>query len=81
MKRALITALILLMFILGIMAVKHYKPVVDRSACVGCADCVRICPVKAVTIVEEKAEIADSLCIDCRQCVKTCPHNAIRTPQ
>ncbi len=81
MKRAVVILLIFVLFAAGIIAVRHYKPVVDKSACVGCEDCVRACPVQAIEIVEEKAEIADSLCIDCRQCVKTCPHSAIRTPQ
>ncbi|MDZ4122387.1 MAG: 4Fe-4S binding protein, partial [Candidatus Cloacimonadaceae bacterium] len=62
-------------------AVRYYKPMVDRSACTGCSSCEKVCPVNAVQIVEEKAEIADSLCIDCRKCVKACPHHAIRTPQ
>lgn len=79
MKRALITFVVLMLFVFSILAVKHYKPFVDKSACVGCEDCVKACPVKAIEVVDEKAEIQDTLCIDCKICVKTCPHHAIRT--
>ncbi len=81
MKRAFIILLVLVCFVFGIMAVKHYRPVVDKSACVGCEDCVKVCPASAIKVHEEKAEIVDSLCIDCRQCVKSCPQHAIRTPK
>lgn len=81
MKKSIVIIIILLLIGLAILAQNRQKPFVDKHECVGCKDCVEACPVQAIEIVEEKAEIADTLCIDCKACVKTCPQSAIRTPK
>ncbi len=80
-KKSIVIIIILLLIGLAILAQNRQKPFVDKHECVGCKDCVEACPVQAIEIVEEKAEIADTLCIDCKACVKTCPQSAIRTPK
>lgn len=80
-KKSIVIIIILLLIGLAILAKNRQKPFVDKHECVGCKDCVEACPVQAIEIVEEKAEIADTLCIDCKACVKTCPQSAIRTPK
>jgi len=80
-KKSIVIIIVLLVIGLAIMAERRYKPFVDKTACVGCQDCVESCPVKAIELVEERAEIVDTLCIECMNCVKTCPQQAIRTPK
>lgn len=36
-------------------------------------DCVKSCPVDAITIESEKAVIDDSICYGCLNCISTCP--------
>jgi NAD-dependent dihydropyrimidine dehydrogenase PreA subunit len=50
---------------------------VDNEKCTGCAACKDICPVEAITIVDDKAVIDEDTCIDCGQCVDECPTSAI----
>lgn len=78
-KNALIVLLLVLAMVL-IAAVKG-KPFVDRSACVGCQDCVSVCPTGAIAMVDGRAEIDPELCIDCKICVKTCSYMAIKVPR
>lgn len=44
--------------------------------CQDCYRCVRVCPVKAISVAEGQAYIEDELCIKCGTCVRECPQGA-----
>lgn len=44
--------------------------------CVDCYRCVRVCPVKAISIEQGHASIIAERCILCGRCVLECPHQA-----
>ena len=44
--------------------------------CQDCYRCVRVCPVKAISVREGQACIEDELCIKCGTCVRECPQHA-----
>ncbi|MBM4403186.1 MAG: 4Fe-4S binding protein [Candidatus Cloacimonetes bacterium] len=51
---------------------------VDRSACNGCGECVRVCPHDAIYMdADNKAMIDQSKCQQCGNCVLVCPQSAI----
>jgi NAD-dependent dihydropyrimidine dehydrogenase PreA subunit len=50
---------------------------VDAEKCVGCAFCVRDCPVEAVRIVGRKARIDPLCCTHCGVCVRVCEQGAV----
>lgn len=49
---------------------------VDKEKCTGCGACIESCPVNAITIKDNKAEISDS-CLECGVCVNQCPTGAL----
>ena len=52
--------------------------VVDSVMCVGCGDCIPVCPYSAISRNGDgKAEINAALCLGCGTCVATCPAGAI----
>jgi len=51
--------------------------VVDRNMCIGCKDCLGVCPVGAIA-VDDKASVDAAACIRCESCVYACPIGAIR---
>jgi Fe-S-cluster-containing hydrogenase component 2 len=55
------------------------KFVIDAERCVACLACARVCPVHAVAVPPEDAQvqIVDEACIQCGLCVPSCPHDAI----
>jgi len=71
---ALILSVILIAAVQG-------KPFVERNSCVGCRDCVSVCPTGAISIVDNRAQIDPEKCIDCMICVKTCAYRAIKVPR
>lgn len=44
--------------------------------CQDCYRCVRVCPVKAISVRDGQARIEDDLCIKCGTCVRECPQHA-----
>ncbi len=53
--------------------------VVNKAECVGCEECLYICPVTAIVIKLDKAEINHETCNQCERCIPICPVKAIRT--
>jgi len=53
------------------------KAYVIADLCNGCGECVKICPVNAITMQECKAKIDPFQCVGCGACVPVCPLEAI----
>ncbi|MFO7962766.1 MAG: 4Fe-4S binding protein [Desulfobacterales bacterium] len=50
---------------------------IDSEMCSGCGMCMERCPMDAISLHEDIAEIIDGRCIGCGLCVSTCPEGAI----
>ncbi len=46
-------------------------------SCIGCKKCENICPVKAITVIDNCAKIDYSLCVSCGKCAEVCPRKSI----
>jgi predicted NodU family carbamoyl transferase/ferredoxin len=51
---------------------------IDTERCTGNGDCVRICPTKAITLVERRPVIDEAACIRCHLCNERCEQLALR---
>lgn len=53
---------------------------IKTDICNGCGQCIIVCPVQAIKIVEKKAIIDEELCVECSVCYRNanCPVNAIK---
>ena len=52
--------------------------IIDESLCIGCGECIRICPKKILFIDTGKCKVADeNKCGKARCCEKICPTRAI----
>lgn len=53
---------------------------IDTERCIGCAECVAICPVRCLEMdgdVPVFAENKESQCMECQQCLALCPTAAL----
>lgn len=78
MKSKIVGLIFFLIFCILLSATALSKVYVEKSKCVSCQDCINTCPVKAITIENNKACIDMSKCIRCNLCVKACTFNAIK---
>lgn len=44
--------------------------------CISCGDCVKTCPVNALSFKEGKVVWDPEICVNCDTCIKTCTHDA-----
>jgi len=50
---------------------------VNAEECVGCENCVPVCPTEAISMDDGKAVIDQEKCTECGACVDECPVDAI----
>jgi formate hydrogenlyase subunit 6/NADH:ubiquinone oxidoreductase subunit I len=48
------------------------------DACIGCGTCSRVCPMRSITMVDDKPTWDYTTCAGCYACVQACPKAAIR---
>jgi ferredoxin len=53
-------------------------PWVKKDDCTGCGDCIEECPVDAISMIDEKADVNMEECIRCAICHDICPEEAVR---
>lgn len=53
------------------------KPVFIKDKCIGCAECMRSCPPKAIVMKNRKPVVKLSKCIRCFCCQELCPAKAV----
>ncbi|MFC2167606.1 DUF362 domain-containing protein [Acidobacteriota bacterium] len=50
---------------------------IDEEKCAGCESCVSICPMEAISTINNIAVVDHSKCKECLLCMEECPSNAI----
>lgn len=53
------------------------KPEIMYDKCIGCGECFRCCPPKAISMKDGKPEIDKKACIKCFCCQELCPKHAV----
>jgi len=56
---------------------KIMKLYIDSSKCTGSGECMKVCPHKAITLVNGRAVIDVQICDLDGICIPACPHSAI----
>ena len=50
---------------------------IDKEFCIGCGQCVEVCPADAITLQNAIAVIDQAACRQCGMCADKCPAQAI----
>ena len=53
------------------------SPLVVIRKCIGCKECLKVCPVSAILMHNNTAHIERAKCIGCASCIAACRQNAI----
>ncbi len=55
-----------------------YEVTVDNDKCMGCGECVDICPVEVYELQNEKSvPVNAEECVGCESCIEVCEQEAI----
>jgi nitroreductase/Pyruvate/2-oxoacid:ferredoxin oxidoreductase delta subunit len=52
--------------------------VIDRERCIGCGECVRVCPSQTIAMLDGKAAVTGERSLGCGHCAAVCPVGAVR---
>jgi nitroreductase/ferredoxin len=52
--------------------------VIDRDKCIGCGECVRVCPSQTLEMQDGKAVVTGARSLACGHCIAVCPVEAVR---
>ena len=56
--------------------------VIDKSVCVACGACTKVCPKGAISIYRGCFAVADTAkCVGCGLCARSCPAGCIRAKE
>ena len=51
---------------------------INQEKCMGSAECIKVCPEKAISIVDGKAVLDNAKCDQDGICIPACPNGAIQ---
>lgn len=51
--------------------------IIDRDKCIGCGECVRVCPSETITLEDGLATVTGTESLGCGHCLAVCPTEAI----
>jgi NADH-quinone oxidoreductase subunit I len=58
------------------------EPIFDCNQCIGCGICSKVCPARAIEMVDvegkKRPQLNLSKCIFCYQCAESCPKKVIK---
>lgn len=55
-----------------------YEVVVDAEKCIGCEECIEVCPVDVYEMRDEKSVVVNGEeCLGCESCIEVCEQEAI----
>jgi len=61
-----------------IMSGRSVTTIIDADKCIGCGQCVAVCPKETISLVNDKAVVTGSESLNCGHCAAACPEQAIR---
>jgi len=51
--------------------------VINKDKCTGCGECINVCLVEAIKLIDNIAVVNENECISCGACISSCPNDAI----
>ena len=55
-----------------------YNPIIDEDKCMGCEECVEVCPVDVFEMKDAKSvPVNGDECLGCESCIEVCEPGAV----